>query len=547
MTGQVYTGQQGTGLATTLPYSKAVELELARQGEADKARAGERAKAMAELAKEPGEVWHFYTQERNKQWESWVEKGAGMMTQKGIDNPWKTTDTDAIKWQLEGAQIKTATENVNQYKAAYDKAMESIKSGTGKDYDPAYIKAVESFPVRFSYEELASGQVIFPTARFKNPSNYWNGFVRAGHTALKAEFGDVPVKKESIKAWVNGYFSDPGKSDDALAAQQIFENLSSEAKDKYKAKAELLGYDQPWQALAHTNLEEQFLPKKRNFIEDALVYSTKAPMDEKGWSKEDASGITQGGASKVISDKKFHLDAAKSHFAEYDFLLDDEAYMSSMGISMEIPRKQRLEQAKKVFAQKILDNYAEERSSFTRRDGRGLGDQEKKVSFDRWLQDIQSPDLNLANHAANYTYGTAGEAGIGDVAKAFVYDVGGEVYYPQFGINARRALVLSYKDEKAAKAAMEKYFDEAQAAAEDAELAGESISQIQAERQKALEYWEKSADQKMVTYPVTDKTMQILKRIHDRTADETKRLYQPMIKADPDGLLQKTKSKFGFK
>ena len=140
--GQVYTGKQGNQLATVLGPSRSLgvyEGALAKR-QADKAKdAADFSKGAMDI--KPEEVWHYFSSDLSKTWEGWMSKGAQMMD-KG--NPWKRSDKDAVQWQIEGARIKAANENVKQAKALWDKAMGDINT-RGDEYTDEYKESVRNF------------------------------------------------------------------------------------------------------------------------------------------------------------------------------------------------------------------------------------------------------------------------------------------------------------------------------------------------------------------------------------------------------------------
>lgn len=513
--GTVYRGQQGTGYATVLDTSileRAYQLDAAGRASKAKERADVQ-KSMEDAA--PKEVWHYYSAEVQRKYKEWLEEGAGLMTRKNINNPWASDDTDAVKWQIKGAELRRTVDNINQAKGLYDKAMSDI--GTrGDSYDDDYKKSVENFAKDNPFDKIASGQYDFPQAKFKDASKLYDRFFVADAQDLKNNLGEGQLPSQGVvMERVNTFFSVPENEPEKQAAQEMFASLTPDQKDKYTAKAELLGVDdEPWKALAYENYKARFVPQPRNLANDALEYAKSAPKNIASWSKEDASGMTVGGAAEKLSNVNYPKLAAKSHFTEYSYLLDDEAYMNQLGVPMDVPRAKRREQAEKALAQVIKQNITQETSSTVSRQGQGLGDEEIKSNFDQWRKDIGSYDPTVATQAAKWLY--ANKSTFGEVTEAGV-KIEPNVR-PPFKTN--RWLVLRYENEKEANNFKSKFYSEAIQG-----TSGLDPSQTSALKE-AMDFYQEKSGPNVIAIPVQPEYEQVLKRIHDQTARANKTLYE---------------------
>lgn len=537
MNGNAYIGQQGTGLATVVGDNKSPLLYLQQKQARDTAKAKEREDALAKMQEvKPDEVWHYYSQEANNRWQDWMKRGGEMMTKNNIPNPWKSSHPDAIQWQIEGANLKAATQNINQYKKYFDEAMKDI--GTrGKDYDSDYLAEVENFAVNHSFEALAAGQASFPQSRFKNPTNYFNGFVKAQTTLLKSEFADgILPPPDRFKDVVNTYFSAPDEENvaNATAAMQMYDRLPDDIKSKYDSQAQLLGLDSGWKALAYQNLTDFYGKPQINLAEESARLSKMIGTDEIQWSTEDVNGVTVFGKKEKIASKDAPKRLAESFLNERSYLLDDPTKMGELGVSMNLPLTKRRAAAIQAMAKQIEDQVALSSQSGVRRDGRGASEKEVKESKDRWLRDIQSPDLTLANQAAKWVFGTKGEAGLGEVTDARIIKSDADMPLGTYGTEANRVLIVEYSDDKSAQAALEKFIKES-------DYGKEASAEL-------MNLYKAQSNSKAIYYPVSEKTMQILGNIHDRTAKQVGKMYEPMRKVDPAGIFDKeepqTKSRF---
>lgn len=534
--GTVYRGRQGTGFATVLGDSKALPLAMEYEASKKAAKQKERADAMARMQElKPEEVWHYYSAEANNRWQDWINEGAEMMTDQGIDNPWTSSSPDAIQWQLKGSELKAATDNINQAKALWDDAMKDI--GTrGDKYTPEYLVAVKDFAAKHSFDNLASGQFDFPQTQFIEPTDIYQKFLIKDAEDLRKTLDDGQVPTDGIlKDRVEVFFQSPDNAPEAKAAQQMYASLPVAARAKYKAMAERMGWDdQPWKGLAFDNYKNRFIGKPRSLIDDVLEYANKTPKDYSKWVKEDLSGVTVGGAAETAADDKYFESAARSHFTEHSYLLDDEGYMEQLGVDFNLPRVDRKNLAAAAMTKMIRDNTPFKRESSLRRDGSGIGDKELVISYDKWRERIGSNDQIAANEAANWLFGIKGEAGMGDVTNAHVL-FESQVPFRDMVTNGKvpnhRVVVVEYSSLDEANKFKEKFYKEEMLGVPD----GDKEPFI-----NLLNMYEGASEGARILYPVTPETEQVLKQLHDRTARAKKSLYIPTY--ETSGALNQTGS-----
>jgi len=486
-----YKNDQGDGYATVLkPFG--LEAMMANRGREAKAKA----EAQADFGKgvmgvKPEETWHYYSAGITKSWEDWVNRGAKIMTTKSIDDPWKSTDPDAIQWQIDGAKIKAGNENIKQAQTAYDKAMQDI-AVRGKDYTPEYLEAVKNFPTK-SIEELLSGQYDFPQAEFKNPAQITDKlFVKRKEQILKNQpDGYVPSDKE-IKGELENFFTLPENAPEVASFKQIYNSLPQTEKDKYQAQAELAGFDEGWQGVAMDQFKSQFKMTSINLMSEATTLAKSANMAKAETSYEDMSGVTIGKGSMTFADKKYPEKSAKSLFEAKPYLLNDEGTMSQLGISMTVPFEKRQVLAEKAMAKMIRDNQPKDFSSSTSRAAQGASKKETDASYDKWRTDIGMGNIQ----AAQFTFKTKTPWGVVDTAT-----VDESIPTP---FKHRKALILNFAD----KAEAEKFT--------------ETLSE---DAVKLTRYYQETND-RVVAIPIANEYEQVLKQIHSDAVKQQGGLYE---------------------
>lgn len=523
MEGQVYNGSQGKGYATTFPFSKSALAGAQKQGAVAKARqAG--AKQTAEI--KPNDVWHYYGAETQARYQNWLGEGAQIMTDKGINNPWQSTDPDAIQWQINAANMKQAEGNIQQAQEMYIKATQAI-STRGDEYDPEYIDAVKNFPLTTGYDQIASGNFQFPQAKFKNPSKIYSKFFIDDSEVLKGELDGRPPTDSQLKSRVNTFFTSPDNEAELTAARQMYSKLPPAQQTRFKAVAELQGFDDPAMGLVFSNYKNQFNVEPQNAMTHALDYAKVAAKDYSSWSSEDTEGVTSAGSREKLADKEYPLNAAKSHFEAESYLLDDEAYMRQLNVPMTVTRQRRKELATAELAKRIEANIDLKATSKLSRTGGGLSKQELGSNFDVWRERIGGYDQTAADEAANWLFGTKG--GDGTVAGASVIMESSVPLRDKItdgAIPNHRVLVVKYNDPKAARAAKEKFYKQGLRSDEEGTTTDEGVIEL-------MNFYDEQSTSTDIMFPVTPRTEQILKELHNQSARSKKSLYEPEVEVDP--------------
>ena len=492
-----YRNRQGDGYATTLkPYG--LEAIMANRGREAKAKAeGQANFAKGTMEVKPEETWHYYSAGIDKTWEDWVKKGASMMTTKNIEDPWKSTDPDAIQWQIEGARIKSGQNNINQAQARYLEAQKDI-AVRGDKYENSYLNAVELFPTT-PIEELLSGNFTFPQPEFKNPAQVTDKlFVKRKEQILKGKpDGYVPADKE-LKTELETFFSQPENAPETAAFKQIANTLFQADKDKYQALAEKNGFDDIWEGLALDQFKSQFTPSPVDLAEMAVGIAKSATMKKSTSGSEDMSGVKVTKGSTVFADSKMPDARAKSLFESRPYLLNDEGTMAQLGIAMTVPFEKRQILAEKAFADLIRKNEPREFDYDKSRSGQGASKEEEKASYDKWRTDIGTGSIQ----AAQFTFKTKTPWGVVDTAT-----IDQSIPTP---FKHRKALILNFAD----KAEAEKF--------------AETLDE---EGKKLTRYYQETQDN-VVAVPIANEYEQVLKQIHGEAVKQQGGLYERVGELD---------------
>jgi len=492
-----YRNRQGDGYATTLkPYG--LEAIMANRGREAKAKAEGRAnfqKGVMDV--KPEETWHYYSAGIEKTWEDWKRKGAAIMTDKSIDDPWQSTDPDAIQWQIEGARIKSGQTNINQAQKAFLEAQKDI--GTrGDKYTQEYLDKVKNFPTT-PIETLLSGQFDFPMPEFKNPAQVTDKlFVKRKEQILKGKpDGYVPADKE-LKTELETFFSQPENAPETAAFKQVFTSLPETEKDRYIALAEKNGFDEGWEGVALDQFKSQFTPSPVDLAEMAVGIAKSATMKKSTSGIEDMSGVKVTKGSTVFADSKMPDARAKSLFESRPYLLNDEATMAQLGIAMTVPFEKRQILAEKAFADLIRKNEPREFDYDKSRSGQGASKEEEKASYDKWRTDIGTGSIQ----AAQFTFKTKTPWGVVDTA---TIDQNTETPFKH-----RKALILNFADKAEAEKFTETLDDEAV---------------------KMTRHYQKTQDN-VVAIPIANEYEQVLKQIHSEAVKQQGGLYERVGELD---------------
>lgn len=538
--GQVYTGQQGNQLATVLGPSRALG---AYEGYAAK-KAADKAKDSADLSKgmmevKPEETWHFYSADQQRAWEGWVNKGAEMMP-KG--NPFKRYDKDAIQWQIEGARLKAANENIKQAKALWDKAMGDINT-RGDEYTDEYKEKVKNFAANNPIDVIASGKFDFPQAEFKNPSTIHQDYMVNGLGNLeKAASGNV-LTDQDFNNYSISYFSTPEAEKNVVAAKQMFSSLDQETQNAYIAEAQNTpGFNgQGWLAYANDQLKNRYKKPALDIAGDAVAIANKAELSDVESEIEDLSSVTKFSSRSYLKNTAYPTQQATSYFAKNAWALNEPQYMEALGVDPNLPLEERKKKAIVAMSKQIKDNVPTSSKYKLSRGGSGnVSDSEAKQNYNTWRTDLTSSDKAKSTEAANWLVQGLG-VDKSQVTSAFVsgadYNLNaeGKRAYDQYKLGkpggSVKVLQIVFKGQAEMEDARESFFKEAEKASDDSGYTD------------LMKYYRNESKYGTVLkIPITVENEQILKSAYDQRLKQTKQPYENIGNRFQSGTVQQQKS-----
>lgn len=530
--GQVYTGQQGNQLATVLGPSRALasyEGYVAKKA-AEKSRDGEDLSKGVGAVK-PEETWHYYSQDLNSRWEKWSNQGASLMP-KG--NPFKRYDDEAIRWQIEGARIKAANENIKQAKVLWDKAMGDINT-RGDEYTDEYKDKVKNFAANNPIDVVASGKFDFPQAEFKNPSTIHQDYMVNGLGILQKGAGDRVLTDADFNNYSISYFSTPEAEKNVIAAKQMFDSLDDASKNEYISQAQNTpGFGgQGWLALANDQLKSRYKKPTLDIAGDALKKAQDAPIKTTSSTTEDLSSVTTGASRDQLANAAYPTQQATSYFTKNSWALNEPEYMQALGVDPNLPLEERRKKAISAFAKQIKDNIETKSEYSLSRGGAGTAStKEINISYDKWRTNLTSGDRATSTEAANWLVGGLGMKNT-EITSAFVssndYSLnakGRGIYDTYKAGKAERAskfkvLQIVFKNPSEMEAAKEKYF----------KASSDALNPDDQETKNLLNYYRTEANPgggTVLKVPIMVENEQIIKRFHDNNVRATKQLYTPI-------------------
>lgn len=524
--GTVYSGKQGNQFATTFGASKAAT--LGAQSAANKAAAKAKSRGDAKdamMKAKPEEVWHHYSARANQKWEDWVLEGSKIMTNKNVDDPWKSTDPEAIKWQIDGARLKSSVDNINQAKDWWDKSVAAISS-RGDEYTDEYKESVRNFAKNNEFDKLAGGQFEIPQADFKNPSNIFSNFLVKESDRIRDEFDTKVPKDSEFATRTKQYFSSEENEVDAKAAKQMFDNLPEPTRKRLTAIAQRQGLDGGEQAMMYEDLKNRYTKPDINVTEKALKWADDAPKNYSKWSREGTGGVTKSGSTKSLANTSYPEDVAAGEIGSNMWWLDDEGVMEQLGVDMDVPREQRRVAAIANYSKIIKDNITKETTSgVSRRSGSGIDDESLKESWPKWRIAIGSADVEIANQSAGFLYDTTTD--YGKVKEAEIQQPTGQYVGEGAGVgkafSEHKVLKLVMNSEDDANRFKKEYLNEKYF---QSTLGSDATQEQRDALGDLIRHYEGKSDGSVLEIPLIEEEEQILKTLHDAAARQKKQAFE---------------------
>ena len=517
--------RQGRGFATVL--NNTIGDAIAKNRAEDDAKKAAAAKSMKEGQEmteknRPGEVWHVFSNDFNKEVEGKINEGAKIQTTMGITNMWADTSKESVDWRNGYAQLNQRKANIDQAKEYYDGSLAKYETNPNK-YKPESVARIRAMADSGNYEAIAGGTYEIPRLEYKAPVTIMNDFFVKGVNGFqeKLKEGEVP-KFGDVMDEVNLYFASPENEGNVEAAVQMYGALTEDQKRIYRNAAHRAGADpdkDAWKYYMGQNFYDRLSTKEFNLGGVITDIAAKAPT--KSTQIEDLAGVTT--TSERLSDANWPKSQASTYIKANPHLLYNDAVLSSLGID---PSKYDPAELEDVFIDKMADEIrrsVDTKYAVSRESGGtygGLTEKEFNTSYSEWRRRIGLQDLQIADEAAKFITGAKFRGEMVVDAKVIPPPPSGD----PFSQLIDSALLLDIKNKSVAKSTAKEYFDKAFAGFEP-----------QNETEKAYyehlkDQVEKEAESGRIFIPMRPSDEQVLKGVYQEGVTKRKSPYKPAIK-----------------
>lgn len=340
------------------------------------------------------------------------------------------------------------------------------------------------------------------------------------------------------------FLSAPENEPFAKSAQQIYRDLTPDAKKQYQALAELNNLPEGWMALSMTQLERQFEKPTYSLSEELNEIGKRLKYKEGGTDIEDVSGVTKTVKYRSLANKNQPKLEAESFFAEKTTALDDIGFMSALGVDgmdgkFTMTRSERRQAAVKALEKQIRSQAETEYFSGLDRPGAGgVSNEEMKESFDNWWNDMTMQDSALSEQAARFAFQVVGEGKLGEAVDATMAPPG--PWAQGFG----KALQLTYDNEgTASKARLELAKTLKESKTEEAKAwMQQNLGTTAPTEDAVVKELERQSAGKVVYYPLSLVNKQVLEKKYQSVVKKTGNPYERMMVPDEAGLFQTKKA-----
>lgn len=413
--GTVHKLPEGQGLAEKFSGSKALQA-LVNTGNVKRAKAAKKAKAkddgMAALNDlRPDDTWHHYSQEMSDRFNDWTERAVDLMSKKGIDNIFNSSDPDAMKLRREGLDLKQYNSNINQYKDQYEEIMADVNT-RGDKYDKSSVLQAKHFPTLNTFEDVAGGQVSMGALKWKEPtvSSYkeTNNIISNARTNFSIENGGF-LNDDQIKETANQIISDPSYSEGAGGGyvgqiSQSFSELPNNIQRSYQVKAASEGLDPDdmedvVNVYLRDHLKSSQSGRKISFIEQAQLFSKNQPLES--YSVEDKEGVTTSGV-KMRNESKASKEAYYTVLHRSPNQVSEEVAEGLYG-SINNSFLENVEAGSEYYHSLNPVDYAKKYG--IARQGGGSSEKEVEESYTDWYSRVLDQDETVAKEAIDFAFG----------------------------------------------------------------------------------------------------------------------------------------------
>lgn len=393
---------QGVGLATVLTngttdqyLNRYTELMAAERKRKLEERAAERNAALKKMQDINPDFFYAHNKEISAAHEDAMRLGVQAL-KSGVNDPWTATDGQSVAFQKAMAKLQEMSHVSTQIKDQY-KAWQQDVQAKGADYfDPKTIAENNKFFFGASLQDHMQNPTATPLLTQRQPLQ--NSIEFASGIAGKLSNGKdgTPVDVAKVNDVIRAAFRDP---ETGAKTMETFSRALAGYSDSERKQVEAAGLQ--YGLSAPEMLAVQYTQK---FLASPKPYSVQDALHQ-GDSALTVS-YTEGGdtnQSYRVPNKKTTMAAATS--IARGILHDDPRALSSFanmyGLKHD-PNESEEEYFTEVQRALATDLYNREaKNREYRKTERGQDRKELEVSTDRWLSDLKSGKMELAQEAAN--------------------------------------------------------------------------------------------------------------------------------------------------
>lgn len=373
--------------------------DLAKQQRIDQERQAKRGAAMTALKSFSPDFLYLHNNEMSKSLNDHFNKGAELLAR--IDDPFTSSDPQAVEWQKEHAKIQAMSTYSLQLKDRWTALQKQIADSGPDDYDARSLDNAVKFFNKPLSEIVANGETP-PTLQKKRAMLDSMKFIGERMSGWQSATGAAPTDNE-IREFNKGLLNDPANK------QQLVESYGSrlaqmtpEETKSLQERADMAGLPVSEQLMFEDS--RRFL-KKGTPLDYQKDLNSAALMADRGISYNEGANPNASWSSPVKGSK---LAAIKS--AATAMFNSDSRYMTIFDENGEVPRGAEMsdpeyaEEVKKYLASQ-LDPLVGVKNKYVKTE-KGAGDAQDVKGRNAFIEDMRSNDWKRAQGAANVLVGT---------------------------------------------------------------------------------------------------------------------------------------------
>jgi hypothetical protein len=359
--GNVYTNDQGKGLATTIDTTseEAVLLKLASDKiQKQKEENDGLNKAMTRISEKSPEFFYVFDQEMSKTKDTLTDELTTAVANGEIKGDvFSSTSPKAIEWRKKWDKFGQDAASTMQYKTWYEKTIQDINVNPDK-YDPKSVSEAVNFLYDTPFEELIQGKKPLPTLRTKEPvANTFEAASKIDKIWKDANKGMLPPTVDQLVPLVFNYLQSPTSAIEAKSYAERYYSMKPADQAVYENIAIKSGFGKEAALAAFV-------------AQEVSLINTPQPYDVTGTVAEALKEIETETSSRASSDGSVSSSTVQERIAnpalpktkaeylvnrDFPHMMQDQNFVQDAGIT----EKDTTEQAK-VKAIKYLETQIRE-------------------------------------------------------------------------------------------------------------------------------------------------------------------------------------------